>query len=117
MFLGTSGDNPCSLESRVMTHVPITSGDGPHVHLHECSSTPFRQRSREPTSPINSQGLYLAKVRTSSPKTPPYSPQYSHNLGIREFMADTTPVLLELDFALLSCRYTVVMSQAAVTIW
>ena len=43
--------------------------------------------------------------------------KYDHNLGIREFMADTTPVLLELDFALLSCRYTVVMSQAAVTIW
>ena len=71
-----SSNDQCSLEPRVITyvpwnldrvttHVPITSGDDPHVHLHERSSTPFQQRSGEPTSPINSQGLYLAEVHTS----------------------------------------------------
>ena len=43
--------------------------------------------------------------------------KYDHNLGIREFKANTMPVLLELDLALLSYRYTIVMSQVVVTIW
>ena len=43
--------------------------------------------------------------------------KYDPNLNIREFLADTTLVLLELDLVLLSYRYTVVTSQIVMTIW